>query len=126
MMNGCAWQATAGALCDTFNRLKGHYQPVFWPSRTDFLLTKEESNAFAGTNLEDFLKRQNIDTLYFSGFLSSQCVFATAAYATHDFNSHIVTDLTSDHRDNPPRFLSIETAKGLKLTTARDMGLNLS
>lgn len=127
--------AHAGHLYDIFNELKGHYVPAFQPAQTDFIVTKQEANGFAGTNLDEFLKGHSLKKLYFAGFLSSQCVFSTAWNGLYlDYDSHIVMDLTSDCRDEWPLFAQRNgvpvdlggSHDGVKLTTSRDIGLNLA
>lgn len=128
--------ARPGLLHELFNTLHNGYKPSFRPSGLDFVLTKTEANAFAGTDLERFLNRRNLKTLYFAGFLSSQCVFSTAANGAElGFDSHIVTDLTSDYQDQGPIFCQNQGVRAalqarnatamVNLTTSRDIGLNL-
>ena len=130
-------QARPGIIAEMFNTLTGSYKPTYHPSHSDFVVTKQEPNGFAGTNLEDFLKNRHIEKLYFSGFLSSQCVFSTAANAAIlGFDSHIVTDLTSDYQDKGPIFWQNESViravecRGshakVKMLESRDIGLNLA
>lgn len=127
--------AHARHLHDIFNELKGHYVPALQPAQADFIVTKQEANAFAGTNLDEFLKGHSLKKLYFAGFLSSQCVFSTAWNGLYlDYDSHIVMDLTSDYQDEWPQFAQRNgvpvdlggSHDGVKLTTSRDMGLNLA
>lgn len=129
--------ARNGTLHERFNNLSNSYKPVFRPAPQDFVMNKTEADGFIGTGLERFLNGHNLRTLYFSGFLSSQCVFSTAASGAElGFDSHIVTDLTSDFQDQAPIFCQypgVRTAlqarnadADVKLTTSRDMGLNLA
>ncbi len=129
--------ASPGRIHDIFNSAKESYVPTYRPFKSDFVLTKAEPNAFAGTELESFLKARDLQKLYFTGFLSSQCVFASAACGGKlGFKSHLVTDLSSDYNDTGPIFcqypmlhtsLSRRNADGwVSLTTAKDIGLNLS
>lgn len=131
-------RASHGILSEVFNGLRGNYKPSFLPNQSDFVVTKQESNGFAGTNLDEFLARQDIKRLYFAGFLASQCVYSTAVNATlSGFDTNIVTDLTSDNKDKPPKY-AVDTnpprtfmpvgspPKKMGLITSRDMGLNLA
>lgn len=133
---GSVTMARSGTLHELFNSLPNGYKPTFRPCTQDFVVTKTEANAFAGTGLERFLNRQNLKTLYFAGFLSSQCVFSTAANGAElGFDSHIVTDLTSDYGDKGPVFCQSPDVRAVlqarnatatvNLTTSRDIGLNL-
>ncbi len=130
-------QARSGTLHEMFNTLSNGYKPTFRPSPQDFVMVKTEANGFAGTGLERFLNGRNLKNLYFAGFLSSQCVFSTAANGAElGFDSHIVTDLTSDYQDQGPIFCQypdVRTAlqarndtATVKLVTSRDIGLNLA
>ncbi len=129
-------QAQPGTLHEMFNTLSNGYKPTFRPAPQDFVMAKTEANGFAGTGLERFLSGRNLKTLYFSGFLSSQCVFSTAANGAElGFDSHIITDLSSDYQDQGPIFCqypNVRTAlqarnatATVKLVTSRDIGLNL-
>ncbi len=130
-------QARSGTLHEMFNTLSNGYKPTFRPSPQDFVMVQTEANGFAGTGLERFLNGRNLKNLYFAGFLSSQCVFSTAANGAElGFDSHIVTDLTSDYQDQGPIFCQYPDVRAalqarnataaVKLTTSRDIGLNLA
>ncbi len=130
-------QARSGTLHEMFNTLSNGYKPTFRPSPQDFVMVKTEANGFAGTGLERFLNGRNLKNLYFAGFLSSQCVFSTAANGAElGFDSHIVPDLTSDYQDQGPIFCQYPDVRAalqarnataaVKLTTSRDIGLNLA
>ena len=49
----------------------------------DYRLDKKLPSAFAGTNLADWLKEHNIDTLVVTGYMTQNCVDSTIKHAFH-------------------------------------------
>lgn len=124
-------QATKGRLAKVFDVCSGGYELALQPARSDFILTKLTPNGFAVTNLEEFLRAENIKDLYFAGFMASQCVIRTAqGAAMRDFNAHIMMDLVADGEDTifhlGQGYDRISSHLGVRFIQSHDMGLNLS
>ncbi len=63
------------------------------PRNSDIIIQKDRFDAFLRTNLEDELKKLNVDTIIICGVLTNNCVRATAEGAyQRDFKVIIVTD----------------------------------
>jgi len=61
----------------------------------DFLIGKERASAFDGTELADWLKQQNINTLTFAGYMTHNCVFQSAIDAfNRGFSVEVLADAT--------------------------------
>jgi len=53
-------------------------------------------SSFVGTDLEDWLRKNSIDTVVISGYMTQNCCDATARYACHlGFNVEFLSDATA-------------------------------
>ncbi|MBT2538726.1 isochorismatase family protein [Arthrobacter sp. ISL-69] len=84
--------------------------PVFDPSTPDFalhpevekrkanswkLLTKQYSSVYAGTDLANWLRSEKVDTVTMVGYMTNNCVLASAAEAEFlGFSTEVISDAT--------------------------------
>lgn len=62
----------------------------------DFYIEKHKPSSFVGTNLEEILRQENIDTVAISGYMTHICCDTTARYAFHlGFNVEFLSDATA-------------------------------
>jgi nicotinamidase-related amidase len=65
----------------------------FNPKNNEIKITKHLPSSFEGTNLDKYLKDNNIDELYICGFSSFLCCDTTARYAYHKgYNVNYIED----------------------------------
>lgn len=65
------------------------------PRINEVLITKQQNSAFIGTQLEAYLKQQDIQTLVICGFITDHCVSTTARMGANlGFDICIVEDAT--------------------------------
>ncbi len=87
--------ANASLLADHFRNngmpviyIKHNYEPggsiniLVKPAPGDMIFTKDKANSFVGTGLEDYLRKQHIDTLVICGMQTQMCVEATTRAAS--------------------------------------------
>ncbi|WP_345994011.1 cysteine hydrolase family protein [Sulfurimonas sp. HSL-1716] len=61
----------------------------------DHYVEKELPSSFVGTDLEEWLRKNNIDTVVISGYMTQHCCDTTARYAHHlGFNVEFLSDAT--------------------------------
>lgn len=61
----------------------------------DYLIEKNLPGSFTGTNLEEVLKNNNVDTVVISGYMTQMCCDTTARQAFHlGFNVEFLSDST--------------------------------
>lgn len=61
----------------------------------DHYILKNMPSAFTGTNLEEWLREREIDTLTIVGYMTHNCDFSTVIHGVHGgFNMEIVSDAT--------------------------------
>ncbi|EIJ42807.1 nicotinamidase-like amidase [Beggiatoa alba B18LD] len=62
----------------------------------DFYIEKKLPSSFTGTELEHYLRNQQIDTVVISGYMTQMCCDTTARYAFHlGFNVEFLADATA-------------------------------
>ncbi|MDX9743671.1 MAG: cysteine hydrolase family protein, partial [Arcobacteraceae bacterium] len=62
----------------------------------DLYVEKTLPSSFVGTNLEEWLRTHNIDTVVISGYMTQHCCDTTARYAHHlGFNVEFLSDATA-------------------------------
>jgi nicotinamidase-related amidase len=88
----------------------GDAAPIFNPTMPGFALhaeverrrtpewkaiTKQYGSVFAGTDLLSWLRENSIDTITLVGFMTNNCIIASAAEAeTHDIAAEVLSDAT--------------------------------
>jgi len=69
------------------------------PLPDELVVPKTNGGAFSGTNLDFILRNMDIDTLILVGFLTDECVAATAYHASDiGYDVMLVRDATATHR----------------------------
>ena len=70
------------------------------PLPDELIVNKTNGGAFSGTNLDFVLRNMDIDTLILVGFLTDECVAATAYHASDiGYDVLLVRDATATHRN---------------------------
>lgn len=100
--------------------------PSFQPQAADTLLSKQQDNAFKGTDLHQVLKSKNINTLIVTGLLTHACVKATCQGARQlGYEVFLVEDGHSSYSKDAPRLIEKWNQKlgelGCKLLPAADI-----
>lgn len=78
----------------------------FMPNKSEFIVTgRVGASGFAGSNLENILRNNEIDTIYLMGYATNICVESTFREA-HDkgFNSIVISDATSSFTKDEKEF----------------------
>ncbi len=58
-------------------------------------ITKEFGTVFAGTDLLEWLRERNVDTITLVGYMTNNCIIASAAESeTHDLAAEVLSDAT--------------------------------
>ncbi len=58
-------------------------------------VTKEYGTVFAGTNLLEWLREQDVDTITLVGYMTNNCIIASAAESeAHDLTAEVLSDAT--------------------------------
>jgi nicotinamidase-related amidase len=64
--------------------------------KVDFYIEKNYPSAFVGTDLQEWLEKNEIDTLVISGYMTQFCCDSTAKYAFHlGYNVEFLSDATA-------------------------------
>jgi nicotinamidase-related amidase len=64
-------------------------------AKTAHTIEKTMASSFVGTDLEDWLRKNGIDTVVISGYMTQHCCDTTARYAYHlGFNVEFLSDAT--------------------------------
>ena len=70
------------------------------PIEDELIITKTNGGAFSGTNLDFILRNMDIQSLILVGFLTDECVAATAYHASDlGYDVLLVRDATATHRN---------------------------
>jgi nicotinamidase-related amidase len=70
------------------------------PLPDELIVNKTNGGAFSGTNLDFILRNMDIDSLILVGFLTDECVAATAYHASDiGYDVLLVRDATATHRE---------------------------
>ncbi|PPH26591.1 isochorismatase family protein [Rathayibacter sp. AY1F9] len=102
--------AAAGLPIAVVQHSAGEGAPVFDPSGPSFALhpeiekrrsdswknvTKQFGTVFAGTDLLDWLREHDVDTITLVGYMTNNCILASAAEAeTHGLRAEVLSDAT--------------------------------
>jgi nicotinamidase-related amidase len=104
----------------------GDEAPIFNPTATGFELhpevarrqapewkaiTKQFGTVFAGTDLLDWLRAHDVDTITLVGYMTNNCILASAAESeTHGLEAEVLSDATGAiHIANDAGYASAET-----------------
>ena len=80
--------------------------PAVTPKSGEVVLTKSRTGPFSTTNLDEVLKKQNIETLVLMGISTSGCVLTTVRWATDiDYKLVVLSDCCADQDDEVQRVL---------------------
>lgn len=97
------------------------FSAPFQPQKTDFTVNgRTGSSAFAGSNLDSFLRNNNIDTLYIMGYALHVCVESTFRAASDlGYNVILIEDATSAFTKEQQHYVLNEVIHhfGNKITT---------
>ena len=96
--------------------------PSIKPQHGEPVLTKSRTGPFSTTNLDELLKKQEIDTLALMGISTSGCVLSTVRWAADiDYRLIVISDCCADRDEEVhrvlmekvfPRQASVVTAQG--------------
>jgi nicotinamidase-related amidase len=78
-------------------------KPELAPAKGEPLFEKNQNSAFVGTPLEDYLRRNGIDSLVMVGLTTDHCVSTTARMGANlGFGVTVVSDATATHGRTGP------------------------
>ena len=125
--------AAAGIPVAAVQHTSGEGAPVFDPSAPGYQLhpevedrrtdawtsvVKQYGTVFAGTDLLDWLRDHQVDTVTFVGYMTNNCILASAAEAeTHGLSAEVLSDATGAiHLANDAGFVDARTVHTTLLT----------
>lgn len=93
------------------------------PEEKDLILTKKVNSSFIGTNLENILREQNIDTVVITGLTTPHCISTTTRMSGNlGFLTYLVSDATAAFglKDHNQIYHSADTIHELSLATLHE------
>jgi nicotinamidase-related amidase len=102
---------------------KGEFLEGVQPVEGELVFAKTNGGAFTGTNLDFVLRNMDIDSLIVTGFLTDQCVLATALAAGDiGYDVLLVEDAcTGTTRDNHDAIIRIARDTFLKVKSTEEL-----
>lgn len=93
------------------------------PKEEEVIITKKVNSSFIGTNLEEFLKTNNIKTVVITGLTTPHCVSTTTRMSGNlGFNTYLISDATAAFgmKDQNNKYYNAETLHDISLATLHD------
>ena len=102
---------------------KGRFLREVKPIEGELVFPKTNGGAFTGTNLDFVLRNMDINSVIITGFLTDQCVLATAVYAGDvGYDVLLVEDAcTGTTRENHEAVVRIAKDVFLKVKTTKEL-----
>jgi nicotinamidase-related amidase len=102
---------------------RGRFLKEVKPIEGELVFPKTNGGAFTGTNLDFVLRNMDINSVIITGFLTDQCVLATAIYAGDvGYDVVLVEDAcTGTTRENHDAVIRIAKDVFLKVKTTREL-----
>ncbi|SES45943.1 cysteine hydrolase family protein [Psychrobacillus sp. OK032] len=93
------------------------------PLEAELVITKKVNSSFIGTNLEEFLKLNNIANLVITGLTTPHCVSTTTRMSGNlGFNTYLISDATAAFgmKDQNDNYYDAELIHNTSLATLND------
>jgi nicotinamidase-related amidase len=93
------------------------------PIDEEIIITKKVNSSFIGTNLEEYLKVNEISTVVITGLTTPHCVSTTTRMSGNlGFNTYLISDATAAFglKDQNDRYYDAETIHNISLATLHD------
>lgn len=93
------------------------------PIEGETIIQKKVNSSFIGTNLEEFLKTNEISTVVITGLTAPHCVSTTTRMSGNlGFNTYLVSDATVSFglKDQNDNYIDAETIHNISLVTLHD------
>lgn len=93
------------------------------PIEGEIIITKKVNSSFIGTNLEEFLKINEITTVVITGLTTPHCVSTTTRMSGNlGFNTYLISDATAAFglKDQNDKYYDAETIHNISLATLHD------
>ena len=93
------------------------------PQDDEVVLTKKVNSAFIGTNLEEFLRSNEIGTVVITGLTTPHCVSTTTRMSGNlGFHTYLLSDATAAFgmRDQNDQYYDAETIHTISLATLHE------
>ncbi len=93
------------------------------PIDDEVIITKKVNSSFIGTNLEEYLKVNDISTVVITGLTTPHCVSTTTRMSGNlGFNTYLISDATAAFglKDQNDRYYDAETIHNISLATLHD------
>ena len=96
---------------------------IVQPIDAELIITKKVNSSFIGTNLEDFLKVNEITTVVITGLTTPHCVSTTTRMSGNlSFDTYLISDATAAFgmKDQNDTFYDADTIHNISLATLHD------
>ena len=93
------------------------------PIEDEVIFTKKVNSSFIGTNLEEYLKENEISTVVITGLTTPHCVSTTTRMSGNlGFNTYLISDATAAFglKDHNGTYYDAETIHNISLATLHD------
>ena len=93
------------------------------PIEEEVVITKKVNSSFIGTNLEEFLKLNDITTVVITGLTTPHCVSTTTRMSGNlGFNTYLISDATAAFgmKDQNDNYYDAETIHNISLATLNE------
>ncbi|MFL0507182.1 isochorismatase family protein [Ureibacillus sp. 179-F W5.1 NHS] len=96
---------------------------IVQPIDGEVIIRKKVNSSFIGTNLEEYLKENEISTVVITGLTTPHCVSTTTRMSGNlSFNTYLISDATAAFglKDQNDRYYDAETIHNISLATLHD------
>ena len=93
------------------------------PKKSDEIITKKVNSSFIGTNLEEFLRTNNIHTVVITGLTTPHCVSTTTRMSGNlGFDTYLISDATAAFgmEDHNEKYYDAQTIHDISLATLHE------
>lgn len=93
------------------------------PTAEEVVITKKVNSSFIGTNLEEYLKQNDISTVVITGLTTPHCVSTTTRMSGNlGFNTYLISDATAAFgmTDQNGTYYDAETIHNVSLATLHE------
>src|SRR5690606_7016704 len=93
------------------------------PTVEEVVITKKVNSSFIGTNLEEYLKQNDISTVVITGLTTPHCVSTTTRMSGNlGFNTYLISDATAAFgmEDQNGTYYDAETIHNVSLATLHE------
>lgn len=93
------------------------------PIDGEVIIKKKVNSSFIGTNLEEYLNINDIDTVVITGLTTPHCVSTTTRMSGNlGFNTYLISDATAsfDVKDHNGKYYSAEMIHNVSIATLHD------